>query len=159
MAPETTEDFDLAPLVELFWQGRRKEARGDVERFVYWFEEQARRAPDRMADWVVSHEEELIGIIDLLGDHLTGVERMFGRRWWGDEWAVACRTRSFVESLVAMAPAALAQVIEREVDLEELDEMLRLRGESEGGLTTDEIPSGTPPSHWWWWLPGQPSDG
>lgn len=158
-APDTTEDFGLVPLVELFWQGRRKEARGDVVSFVRWFEEQARQDPDRMAHWVVRHEEELVGIIDLLVDHLVDVEQMFGRQWSGDEWTAACQTRSFFQWLEDMAPKALQAVFERDVDLEELDEMLRARGQSEGGLTAEEIPSGTPTSHAWWWLPGEPVPG
>lgn len=149
-APDTTEDFDLAPLGELFWQGRRKEAHGDVKRFVRWFEEQARQDPERMAHWVVRHEEELVGIIDLLVDHLADVEQMFGREWWDDEWTSACQTRSFFQWLEGMAPKDLQAVIDRDVDLEELDEMLRARGETEGGLTAEERPSGTPSTHWWW---------
>jgi hypothetical protein len=157
MASDPTKDFDLAPLVQLFWQGRREEARGDVGRFMLWFEEEARRDPERMAGWVVSHERALIGMSPLLTDRLCQVERIFERRWWENgEWETCCQTRSFFEWLGSMAPAGLAAVLERDVDLEELEGWMRARGESEGGLTDDEIPAGMPSSHWWWWTPGAP---
>lgn len=151
-----SEDFDLMRMVELYWRGRRDETWGDVQRFIDWFGATARQTPTALATWVSENEEQIVNITPLLADDLDQVERMFGRRWWGDEWIVVCRARSFYQWLSDMAPTKLEQALERDIDLEELDEMLEAKGTMEGGLNTEEIADGIPESHWWWWYPEAP---
>ena len=39
---------------------------------------------------------------------------------------------------------------------ETVDDLLRQKGDHEGGLRPEQIPPGTPTSHWWWWYPAPP---
>lgn len=87
---------------------------------------------------------------------------IFMGTWYADEWTWACERRSRIEFLRTLYQGAIS---EDELDywldaeqLEELDDCLEERGKVEGGLTPDEIPAGTPPSHWWWWYPAQPPE-
>lgn len=87
------------------------------------------------------------------GDRL---ERLLLATFYGDEWAAACERRTRLEAVFSLWAAQLAGLEPMSVDREALDDLLRQKGDHEGGLRPDQIPPGTPTSHWWWWYPAAP---
>jgi hypothetical protein len=71
----------------------------------------------------------------------------------GDEWLQAMERRSALQFLLdAYAQTPLAERFPY-LEVGDLDELLRHRGQTEGFLRDEDIPDGVPESHWWWRLP------
>lgn len=121
--------------------------------FMQWFQAFARRATDDARAWLEEHEYDLRVLLDPLGHALDRVERRFeSPSVDGSEWIEGCRVRSCLQWLADLSDDGDWWI--EELDTDDLDAALRVRGETEGALTA--IPAGMPPSHWWWWLPGDP---
>lgn len=70
-----------------------------------------------------------------------------------DEWRQAVERRSALQFLLdAYARTPLAERFPY-LEVDDLDELLRHRGQTEGFLRDEDIPDGVPESHWWWGLP------
>ena len=87
------------------------------------------------------------------GDRL---ERLLLSTFHGHEWVAACERRTRLEAVCTLWADQLVGLEPLSVDRESLDDLLRQKGESEGYLRPDQIPPGTPTSHWWWWYPAPP---
>lgn len=84
------------------------------------------------------------------------LDRLLTTTFYGDEWQWACEQRSRLEALRTLWPGPLDEVGLFFFDVEGVDDLLRQKGRHEGGLRPDQIPPGTPTSHWWWWYPAPP---
>lgn len=78
--------------------------------------------------------------------------------WYADEWRWTCIRRSGLEFLKELYRNTSFGEYLVEFDLADLDELLKQRGEVEGFLSNDKIPTGVPKLHWWWWYPNEPPE-
>ena len=81
----------------------------------------------------------------------VALERLLKTAFEGTEWERVCRMRS---AMAAFDETFLPRFEDGDEGMEdeELDEEIREKGETEGGLEPDLIPAGTDKSHWWWFL-------
>ncbi len=91
-----------------------------------------------------------------LVDYMLALDELVTSTFYGDEWLEACVRRSRLESARVLWAAQLGGPGAPFIDCETLDDLLRQKGDHEGGLRLDQIPPGTPTSHWWWWYPSAP---
>jgi hypothetical protein len=98
-----------------------------------------------------------------LHEYVADTERMARQEFYDDEWRRLCERRTKIE-FVRTLYRDLVDVDwdESFMDVFELDRVLRHKGDEEAFLKPDQIPPGTPSSHWWWWYPhvddGRPAD-
>lgn len=93
-----------------------------------------------------------------LHDYLDSAERLARQEFYGDEWRGAAERRSKLEFVRNFYRELTDVDWDTFLDTEDLDRVLRGKGQDEGGLSPDQIPSGTPTSHWWWWHPRNPPE-
>jgi hypothetical protein len=93
-----------------------------------------------------------------LHDYLDSAERFARQEFYGDEWRGAAERRSKLEFVRTLYRELTDVDWETFLDTEDLDHVLRGKGLDEGGLSSDQVPAGTPHSHWWWWYPKLPPD-
>jgi hypothetical protein len=73
------------------------------------------------------------------------------------DWVHAVRRRSGIQFALDLFPYLIdLPGIREQLDLPELDELMRASGQRLGPITEPSIPPFTPPSHWWWWFPDEP---
>jgi hypothetical protein len=101
------------------------------------------------APHIAPAELAIAGCVDRL-------ESLLVSTFYSDEWLSACERRSQLEALRTFWPQALEQMGLLFFDCEGVDDLLRRKGDHEGGLRPEQIPPGTPTSHWWWWYPASP---
>jgi len=92
-----------------------------------------------------------------LHQYLFRTENILTNEFYGDEWNKVCSRRSNIEFLREMYHDYFDPDWNLFLDCENLDDMLRQKGDYEGGLSESQIPAGTPSSHWWWWYPEKPA--
>lgn len=87
---------------------------------------------------------------------VTAAHESYGTWEDGGEWERLLERRSslqFARDLYRGTPYdGYADLLE----LDELDDVVRDRGRSDGFPPSRPVPTGTPTSHWWWWWPGSP---
>jgi len=87
---------------------------------------------------------------------LVDLEKMLSFTFYDDEWLVVCYKRSSIEVLKEIYKNTCFEEYFHyyEVEyLEELDQIIKWKGEIECYIPTQEqIPIAIPPSHWWWYL-------
>jgi hypothetical protein len=117
----------------------------------------ARREPgfdrEAMIAAATPHMANIRPALTAYGDRL---ESLLMSTFYSDEWMSACERRSQLEALRTFWPQALEQMGLLFFDCEGVDDLLRRKGDHEGGLRPEQIPPGTPTSHWWWWYPAPP---
>ena len=91
-----------------------------------------------------------------LGQYVSGVERFIGQEFYGDEWYGVAERRSKIEFVRTLYHDLLDVDWESFLAIDNLDHVLKQRGNIEGPVAPERIPSGTPLSHWWWWYPRDP---
>ena len=75
---------------------------------------------------------------------------LFDSEWYGNEWfSVRFRRSRFASFLEVYREPISDDYCQVWLDTEEVDHAIRVRSESEGPAQPDEIPAGTPTSHWW----------
>jgi hypothetical protein len=93
-------------------------------------------------------------LIDLDLGFMTFVDelrdRLLGEFWCPDQWAAAAERRSALQFLLELYGDLLPEQVARHIDLGEVDELLELRGSTEGLHAHERLPPGIPESHWWW---------
>jgi len=89
-------------------------------------------------------------------DYLDSAERLARQEFHGDEWRGAAERRSKLEFIRNLYRDLTEVDWDTFLDAEDLDRVLRGKGQDEGALSADQIRSGTPASHWWWWYPQNP---
>ena len=99
--------------------------------------------------------EPIVPWIDLA--HGGRIETCLISRWESEEWLVVCRLRSAREAFNELFVPFFSDPEEGFEEDEELDALLRSRGESEGFQDPARTPSHFPARHWWWSL-SSPSD-
>jgi hypothetical protein len=117
----------------------------------------ARREPgfdrEAMIAAATPHMANIRPALTAYGDRL---ERLLMSTFYDQEWIAACERRTRLEAVCTLWAEHLVGLEPLSVDRESLDELLRDKGEHEGGLRPEQIPPGTPTSHWWWWYPASP---
>ncbi len=93
-----------------------------------------------------------------LHDYLDSAERFTRQEFYGDEWRGAVERRSKLEFVRALYRELTDVDWDTFLDTGDLDHVLHGKGQDEGGLSSDQIPAGTPSSHWWWWYPRNPPE-
>ncbi len=88
-----------------------------------------------------------------LHTYLFDTEGILLNEFHGNEWIRVCKRRSNIEFLRSLYHDYFDPDWSLFLDCENLDYMLKQKGDFEGGLSDNEIPEGTPPAHWWWWHP------
>lgn len=86
---------------------------------------------------------------------VSSLEHRLMCTFYGDEWVRVCEHRSRIEALRRLWPEPIAGLFPFYFDTETVDDLMRRKSTCEGGLRDDQIPKGTPTSHFWWWLPGE----
>lgn len=157
-------DVALSALRELAARGDEATA-DDVElrAFFDWLARAARMGwlslQDERAAFVAASSPWIRTCAPLFGKYVYETMKLFYDTWYGDEWMQACEARSRIEFLSALYRGSPAEeVLAQLVDPSEIDDGFQQRGEFEGWLDQNEIPPGTPSSHWWWWYPRSPGD-
>jgi hypothetical protein len=86
------------------------------------------------------------------------VEDWFYGEWAYEEWVTACSRRSALAFLFDLYrdTAFHAFIPSFQERLDTIAELLRHKIESGVLAPYDQIPAGTPASHWWWWYPMDP---
>lgn len=69
-----------------------------------------------------------------------------------DQWARACERRSAVQFLLDLYAGHAPRAVLEALETDEVDGLLRDRGDLEGYFDEEDRPSGVPASHWWWTL-------
>ncbi len=108
------------------------------------------------ATFVTAAAPELAAAKFAIAGCVDRLDRLLTTTFYGDEWQWACEQRSRLEALRTLWPGTLDEVGLFFFDVEVVDDLLRQKGEFEGHLRPDQIPPGTPTSHWWWWYPAAP---
>jgi hypothetical protein len=94
-----------------------------------------------------------------LGSLIHEAEGLVGQEFFGNEWLGVCERRTDIEWLRTLYRELLGEDIDFLLDVESLDDMIRQKGEHEGGnVAPDRIPKSVPASHWWWWYPKSPPE-
>lgn len=91
-----------------------------------------------------------------LGQYVSGVERFIDQEFYGDEWYGVAERRSKIEFIRTLYRDLLDVDWESFLAIENIDHVLKQRGDIEGPVALERIPPGTPLSHWWWWYPKDP---
>jgi len=91
-----------------------------------------------------------------LHHYLDSAERFARQEFYGDDWRGAAERRSKLEFVRSLYLELTDVDWDTFLDTEDLDHVLRGKGQDEGGLSPDQVPFGTPASHWWWWYPQSP---
>ena len=98
--------------------------------------------------FIVSHKIGLLFFENTLWSLLTNV---FEHE---HDWASACQQRSALAFLFSCyVDTDLPGLLDGVLDLERLDQQLRVRGAKENHLKAEDIPAGIPEDHWWWRIP------
>ncbi|MBP8807882.1 MAG: hypothetical protein KBG48_14625 [Kofleriaceae bacterium] len=87
---------------------------------------------------------------------LNALEGLLTSTFYDQEWRWACERRSKLEAVRTLWAEQLGGPGAPYLDCEGVDDLLRRKGDHEGGLRPEQIPPGTPTSHWWWWYPATP---
>lgn len=91
-----------------------------------------------------------------LGRYSRAIERFVDREFYSDEWYGVAYRRSALE-WVRDLYGARAQVEHASwMFVEDLDDMIKHKGDQEGPVEPTRVPPGTPSAHWWWWYPAAP---
>ena len=147
--------YDLAPLDALSRTEPPGPRADTVRAFTDWFEALARTRPGEAHAWFAAHADALEYLVGHFGHLMYWTERLFESPWYdGEPWLRACRLRSFLEHVFGFAEDG--EWWAEELDTEDYDAALRLRGDGDGGIPPEQVPAGMPTSHWWWWLPSDP---
>ena len=93
-----------------------------------------------------------------LGESIADVERYVGSEFYGDEWFQVCLRRSKLQSVMDLYNVLVDVNWDTFLDFENVDYMLKQKGDHEGPVAHDRVPPNTPASHWWWWYPKPPPD-
>lgn len=93
-----------------------------------------------------------------LGKYVRETERFIAQEFYGDEWYGVAERRSQIEFARTLYKDLANISHSAFMDVENLDHVLKQRGDQEGPVASERIPPGTPLSHWWWWYPKPPPD-
>lgn len=93
-----------------------------------------------------------------LGKYMREAERFIAQEFYSDEWYGVAERRSQIEFVRSLYTDIAKIAYSAFMDVENIDDMLKQRGDQEGPVALERIPPGTPSSHWWWWYPKQPPD-
>jgi hypothetical protein len=121
---------------------------------------------DRQAECGAVHPEEMAAFRRESGDAMLRLDRRIpvylsstlGRAETAEEgdWYQLAMRRSVIQSLLDdYAGTRVAQLVEEDPDLSELDDELRRVAEEQDPVPEHIIPRGIPNSHWWWHLPAE----
>jgi hypothetical protein len=91
-----------------------------------------------------------------LVEYMLSLDELLTTTFYGDEWIAACERRSRLQAACSLWAEELGGPGAPHLDCETVDDLLRQKGDHEGGLRPEQIPPGTPTSHWWWWYPAPP---
>jgi hypothetical protein len=83
------------------------------------------------------------------------MEGLLQTTWYSDEWNRVCRMRTGFAALRELFGPAVTAAVDSAMNTEDVDEMIREKGNYEG-QGASSAPRGVPPAHWWWWLPDAP---
>ena len=117
-------------------------------------------------DFIVKSEDILGYLTSELNRYIWELEDRAGSIFYSNEWeGIICPRRSAIEAVKEMyRGTSFERVYEGDdpeildLDTEELDELIEMKGEKEGYLKENQIPREIPASHWWWWSPNEPPD-
>jgi len=91
-----------------------------------------------------------------IGSPTRRIDHLLTSTFYDHQGRWACERRSRIEAVCTLWADQLGGPGAPYLDCETVDDLLRQKGHQEGGLRPDQIPVGTPTSHWWWWLPDLP---
>jgi hypothetical protein len=91
-----------------------------------------------------------------LGKHIRETERFIAQEFHGDEWYGVAERRSEIEFVRTLYNGLSNSSHSAFTDVENLDHILKQKGDQEGPVASERIPTVTPSSHWWWWYPKLP---
>ena len=115
----------------------------------------------------IKQSEDILGYLTTdLNRYISELEDRTGSIFYSNEWeGIICPRRSAIEAVKEMyRGTSFERVYEGDdpeildLDTEELDELIEMKGEKEGYLKENQIPREIPASHWWWWSPNEPPD-
>ena len=115
-------------------------------------------------DFIEQSQYLLKGLTFELNRYVSKLEYRTGSIYYDNEWeAIVCTRRSAIEAVKEMyRGTAFEEFYEGDnpealdLNTEDLDELIEMRGEKEGYLKENQIPREIPASHWWWWSPDEP---
>lgn len=91
-------------------------------------------------------------LMEYLDDNLVDrMERLIQSIWEDQEWLLLCRMRSTLEGLKELVNPLVPEDNRIEGD-EDLDEMVRGKGEAEAFSPPEGPPAAFPLTHWWWMM-------
>ncbi|MBD2500374.1 hypothetical protein [Anabaena azotica] len=111
----------------------------------------------KFQDYLHESATELIWFTNYINNFMVEMEQTLNSTFYNDEWVGICWQRSAIEAIKEIYQNTCLEEYFTELDTEDLDECIAAKGEKEGYLTEQQIPSAIPSSHWWWWYPKTPS--
>ncbi|MEX0369591.1 MAG: hypothetical protein AB3N09_03110 [Tateyamaria sp.] len=89
-------------------------------------------------------------LMEFLDDNLVDrMERLIQSIWEDQEWLTLCAMRSTLEGLKELVNPLVPEDARIEDD-EDIDEMIRSKGNLEAFAAADGPPAAFPLTHWWW---------
>lgn len=110
----------------------------------------------KFQDYIQQSAINLTRFTNYINNFMVEMEQTLNSTFYNDEWVGICWQRSAIEAIKEMYQNTPLEEHFSDLDTEDLDESIQAKGENEGYIPEEQIPTAIPPSHWWWWYPETP---